>query len=362
MTAATPFPRTLDDITPTFVSEALGADVASIDVTQIAIGEGFMGKLARVAVTYGSGASGPATVVAKVPTDDEASIPLGQMLGLWEREARFYRDVAPGLSQRVPVCHYVGGDEATGLFSLLIEDLSFATVGDQVAGASAADAERAVDWLAAFHSTWWGAAEAAFPWMPRTSDHPNYQALQPMLEAVYPTFLSHVGDALPASAVDAVAATIPRLTADLAVEHTPSTVIHADYRLDNLFFTDNGVIPVDWQSMVIGQPLYDLSYFIGTGLPVDTRRALERDLVARWRAGVVEHAGPTANDGLPDGDELFDRYRETLLMTMRIGALLFGQIDFTVNERAAALARNSAARLFQAGADLEVGEFVDQPA
>ena len=61
-------PTALADITAGMMTDGLrangfdDAEVASIEVERIAVGEGFLGELARLHLTYGSG-SGPATAV-----------------------------------------------------------------------------------------------------------------------------------------------------------------------------------------------------------------------------------------------------------------------------------------------------------
>jgi hypothetical protein len=47
-----------------------------------------------------------------------------------------------------------------------------------------------------------------------------------------------------------------------------------------------------------------------------------------------------------------------MLSTAGIAAMLLGQLDFTVNQRAADLARGMASRFLEAAADLDVAEFL----
>src|SRR5213079_1040792 len=55
-----------------------------------------MSRSYRVALDYEGGAeSGPPTVVVKVAAEDETSRATGVQLGAYEREIRFYREVAP---------------------------------------------------------------------------------------------------------------------------------------------------------------------------------------------------------------------------------------------------------------------------
>ncbi len=94
-------PRTLDDVTATWMSEVLGVGIDSIDVQPIAAGEGFMGQLARVRIDSPDAAA-PTSVIVKLPTADPGGQVIGQMMRVWEREHHFYRELAPQIGIRVP--------------------------------------------------------------------------------------------------------------------------------------------------------------------------------------------------------------------------------------------------------------------
>lgn len=348
-------PRTIDDFTTEWLSEVLRAPVTGVRSEHIAVGEGFTSVLARLSLTYdGDAGTAPATVIAKLPSEEPGAVALGQLLKLWEREARFYADVAPTLPVRTARNYFSGGDAETGLFTVVMEDLGQYRVGDQLAGSSQEDAEAAIDWLAPFHARWWGRDDLdAFSWLPRVKTDPMFQGLQPMLEAVWPAFIEKFGNDVPSQALEWVDRSQHRLSEHLAEEPLAPTIIHSDYRLDNLFFTGEEVIPVDWQAPAVGQAMYDVAYFMQTCLLPERRRALERDLIARW-------ADALRRDGvaLPRDEDLWNEYRRMTLIVMLIAGLLFGQLDFTVNERAAELGRACASRVMTAGVDLGVDEFV----
>ena len=61
----------------------------------------------------------------------------------------------------------------------------------------------------------------------------------------------------------------------------PFSLIHGDYRLDNLMLHPAGrdVVVVDWQTLMTALPSRDLGYFIGTSLPAEQRREQEGQLV-----------------------------------------------------------------------------------
>ena len=352
----TAVPRTLVDLTPEWLSEALETTVVSAEVTSIAEGEGFMGRLARIAPTYGEGSSGPASLVAKIPTDDPGSVAIGQLLQVWEREARFYLELAPRLPVRTPRCYYAGGDHDSGIFALLLEDLSPYVGGEQLAGATVEQTEAAIDWLGRFHAAASGGAMASeLPWLPATANSPMYQGLGPMLEAVFPGFVDKFGPLTPPGTLAWVERMIPRWNESLAEQLLPVTVVHADFRIDNLFFDGDEVIALDWQSIALGEGLYDVAYFLGGSIPTERRRDTERALVARYGARLRE----LGVDGIPDDAELFDHYRRAVLLAMTVGALLMGQLDLTVNQRAVDLANVAVERIYTTGKDLEVGDLID---
>ena len=88
------------------------------------------------------------------------------------------------------------------------------------------------------------------------------------------------------------------IEAYLLADSGPSTVVHGDYRLDNLLFDPApGGVPVavvDWQLCTDGPGMNDVAYFIGAGLTVDDRRSAEAELVRGYHfaltaAGVTDY-------------------------------------------------------------------------
>jgi aminoglycoside phosphotransferase (APT) family kinase protein len=102
-----------------------------------------------------------------------------------------------------------------------------------------------------------------------------------------------------------------------------SSLIHIDYRLDNMIF--GGVRPltvVDWQSLGLGCPVQDASYFLGTCLDSDSRRQEERQLL-RLYLDVLKSYGVEMSE-----DECFSLYRNYApsgFITAVFGTTLFEQ-------------------------------------
>ena len=69
---------------------------------------------------------------------------------------------------------------------------------------------------------------------------------------------------------------------------THHTVVHGDYRLDNLMFSPDGaVVALDWQTATVGSPTRDLAYFLETSLDVELRRRHEQALLAVYADALV---------------------------------------------------------------------------
>ena len=132
-------PVTLDDVTAQWMSEALGVAITSIDVHPIAAGEGFMGQLARVTLDSPD-PDAPVSVIVKLPTADPGGRMIGEMSRVWEREHRFYSELAPHMDVWIPTALVNIADPPC----LVLEDLSPAVAGDHVAGATLDQAERAI--------------------------------------------------------------------------------------------------------------------------------------------------------------------------------------------------------------------------
>ena len=82
------------------------------------------------------------------------------------------------------------------------------------------------------------------------------------------------------------------------INQAPRTVIHGDFRLDNLLFRPSGdsseVVCCDWQACLRGKGVHDLAYFLAGSLETEIRRDSEHELIERWvtglrKRGVVEY-------------------------------------------------------------------------
>lgn len=293
-------PASIDDLTPDWLTEALapsgvlgGGRVSAVRADDIGTGVGVFGIIARLHLTYeGAPADAPATLIAKLPTAAEANYQVGQALRLYEREGRFYRDVAAEVPFRVPACHLSAVDVEAGRYAILMEDLGHLEAGDQLAGVTPARAGAVLDALAAFHATWWESPRLAeLDWLPRQDDPVYVAAVPPIVTAGVAALERFDGD-LPAGSLELgrrVDAGFVELT--YACAAGPHTMVHGDARLDNLFFTPgtDEFALIDWQLMLRNRGVYDLVWLLATSMDVDVQNAHAADLVRRYHRALEAH-------------------------------------------------------------------------
>jgi hypothetical protein len=76
-----------------------------------------------------------------------------------------------------------------------------------------------------------------------------------------------------------------------ATDHPPYTLVHGDYRLDNLFFAADGeVVVIDWQMSFRGYSgAFDLALLMASSLTSDDRCRLMTPLTQLYRDELVSH-------------------------------------------------------------------------
>ncbi|MFF3667012.1 phosphotransferase family protein [Microtetraspora malaysiensis] len=277
--------RSVAEMTPGWCSAALsrrfgGARVTG--VTTAAVGTGQMADTYRLHLDYSPAGAGPATVIAKLAAASPASRTAAKVTRAYEVEARFYQHLAPTLPVRSPRCYLSRYDEPSGAFTLLLEDAVDGHVADQVTGCGPEEAERAVDQLAALHGPMWGdPALDSLAWLPR-HDGPDAAWMASLAQRIYPRFLRRFGDRLDAEVVDLLEFFVPRVERYLRARPGPRTVVHGDFRADNLVVGTGRITVLDWQTAAHEPAATDLAYFLGGSVEPDRRRAVEGAVLRRY--------------------------------------------------------------------------------
>lgn len=279
----------MDDLSAAWLTAALAPHGMGtvVAVSATAIGTGQVADSVRLALTWDPPDSGPQTLVAKVTAADETSRAAAAATQTYEVEVGFYSDLAEALPIRSPRCYHAAFDAETLGYVVLLEDLAPAEPGDQLTGCSPARAQAALDEIAELHAPRWGDPSLNdLAWLARHSDnYPDELAVLVML--MLPGFVERYGPRLSPEVVDLAKRFVPRVASYIRAQEPPFTIVHGDFRVDNLLFGRERVCVVDWQTVTLGPGLSDVSYLLGASLPTDVRRAEEEQLVRSYHERVT---------------------------------------------------------------------------
>ncbi len=391
----TALPSSIAGLTAEWLTAALheggslpaGTVVTSFQSQRLGVGEGFLGELARIRPTYDGPADGaPASFIAKLPSPLPANKALGVMFTAYEREIRFYQELAGLADLPMPRCYFGGLDPASAVdraaealiqrlpprltakvlervmrqagkskrrFALLIEDLEGLRIGDQVRGVTVAEAECALRTLARFHAAYWESAALNRPWLAHADTsadiaHEMFRRARPILEARFGDRISPESHRILEWAEVNGPALLRRLAA------APRTLNHGDYRADNIFFDSplgeaGNVTMIDFQALTVGCPMIDVAYFIRPNMDPTVANASEQHLVEAYHAGLVE-AGVRGYSI----ERCREDYTLASLWVIHRGVILIGTLDLS-NERGMEMVDRAVERAMQATPQIDLG-------
>jgi aminoglycoside phosphotransferase (APT) family kinase protein len=139
-----------------------------------------------------------------------------------------------------------------------------------------------------------------------------------------------------------------------ALAPPPCTVLHGDWRLDNIFFGPGNVAAIDWQISTKGRGAFDVAYFLSSCLDPGIRRINEMPLLRMWH----EIASDGGSGGYSFDDALTD-YRRAVLFCNVYTVIAIGSLD-PANERGVALLKAWLTRRSAAIEDLDAGELMPE--
>ncbi|MFM8957347.1 MAG: phosphotransferase family protein, partial [Actinomycetota bacterium] len=228
------------------------------------IGTGQMSESRRLRLEFDGACDLPTTMIAKFPSADPKSRMTGKLTRCYEVESSYYRDLRDALDVGAPKCFYVEHDEATDDFLLLLEDFAPCRQGDQITGCSVSEANACVDELVRLHGPLWNSKFlSTLPWLNR-STHADRSGSQALMQAVFAGFMQRYAERLTPEARHVGEEFVRDSGGYFRRELPHRTVVHGDFRLDNLLFrNDAGVGVVDFQTVTHACGAQDLAYFIG---------------------------------------------------------------------------------------------------
>ena len=343
-------PKTFTEIDTQWLSEVLQAPITAFTSTQIGQGVGVMGDIYRVELEYQNAAKSPPSVVVKLPSSFEENRNQGVALGMFEAEVRFYNELAHKVSAGLPKIYYAAIKSGTAEFVIVMEDLRSHRLVPQNVGMSQAEALAAVKVLARIHATWWNDVQhPSMDWIP-TMLGPRIEFVDQFLPSVFDKFANGFAQYLPAGGLDLYEAFVGnylKINSVLA-GRSPWTLVHQDFRVENLMFANEGtsVAVIDWQGIGRGPGAYDLAYLLGGSMATKGRRQHEEALIGAYHeqlevAGIEDYTLAQCAE---------DYALAQLMGGLATPILLGGAMDLS-NERGVALVATMATRHIEAALD-----------
>jgi hypothetical protein len=379
-------PQSLEELSPEWLTSVLrargiltGSRVVSRETEILGEGEGFVGQIVRLSLDLDRPEPGaPASLIAKLPIGLGQNRQLGEAIGAYDREIRFYNDLAEQVPIPKPICYHAVMDpnpmagredailsffdrlprwlvrllvpfgmwlatKSTRRYLLLLEDLAPGRrLGNQVEGCSPEEAESILRQIATVHAAWWERPElASLGWAPRVNILSRYAEV--LFRKASVGFIERFGPSLSPEFVGFVdwlgTGGTPVMK---SLDGSPTTLVHGDYRLDNLFLSGEGadakVTAFDWQTVARGPGVLDAAYFVSGNLTPETAVACEMDLLAAYHAQLVA-------EGVQgyDFEACLRDYRLSMLFVAYRLVAGIDLIDFS-NERGVELIRGWVAR------------------
>ncbi|MYG99260.1 MAG: phosphotransferase [Acidimicrobiaceae bacterium] len=313
------------------------------------IGGGKMGDNARYFLSYGGAADqAPSTLVAKFPAADERARTMAGAAGAYYNEVMFYRVLAPKTSIRIPAVYGSEISADRGSFLLLLEDMAPAEPGIQTVGESRSHTATALREAVKLAAAFYGDSSLAGidHVVGSTRGGENAEFAQLLLQDAWPGFVDRFGHVLDADGLAFGERYVNKFASAASSYEGVTTLVHGDFRSENILFHRDTATTVDWQTPAEANPLTDIAYFLGGSVEVDDRRLWERELVAGCRRQFAE-AGVELGEA-----ECWDMYRRAAMHGIIITVLgaTFSSPDPRGDEMFSTMIRRHTQHCLDAGA------------
>ncbi|MBW2623616.1 MAG: phosphotransferase [Deltaproteobacteria bacterium] len=289
-------PGNINDITSEWLTKVLTESgvlkqtaIHAFEADIIGEDKGFMGQVARVKLDYDTPANhSPSTVIVKLPSLERGRRLLGDLMLHNEAENRLYGEFLPELPLTTPRCYFLDMDLGLNernvklfiylvkrlpiipLFPILIltvlffliknrryvlilEDLDEYDQIDQREGCSFEDARLVLNKLGESQAVFWENPRIKTHWLTPGFEFHNSGNL--IYKRSLARFQARYGDSVSDKGQEVITWLIEN-NSDLnkMVMTRPFTLVHGDFRLDNLFFdrANNNIAAVDWQAAHYG--------------------------------------------------------------------------------------------------------------
>jgi hypothetical protein len=351
-------PQNAAEITAEWVGEALHAGgvsdapaVTAVQTRTIGAERGFLSLTIQVQIQYASPPPEgvPASLVAKLEPAGGNFRDAERRSGAFDREIRFYREVAGRVPLRLPRIYYADtSDEGK---ALLMEDLCAYRALDQVHGMRHQQVIATVREVAKLHAAFARpSALDGLDWLP-LHDHFFDEGFADHWPAFAECYELRIGrDALRLG--ERVAHNLRWIEERIAAR--PVTLIHGDLRADNLLSRDGDpgseIVILDWQLASRSLAAIDIARLLGDSEPAAERRGHQLEVFTAWHEG-LRHAGHTEYDI----EDALDDFRLGVLYCLFIPVFAFTMIGPEPEGRTGRLLDCIAERLYASALELDAG-------
>jgi hypothetical protein len=346
-----------ENITPLWLTQALaesgclpGGAVTRAQHT--IIGTGKMGDNLRFSLEYDGNYDAPKTLIAKLPASDETARAMAGAMGAYYNEVMFYQHLAQGAAMRTPLIYASEVNESGTEFVLLMEDLAPAQPGSQLVGESLQHTRMALREAAKLAAAYYGNPEIGqldYVTSPASSDG-GAQGAQLMQEC-WPQFVDRFGADLSRECIEFAQLYVDRHSHFVTRFQGEKTLIHGDFRCENVLFGKDTATIVDWQTVGESSALTDAAYFLGGSVDIEQRREWEKSLISEYSQW-LDAAGVSL-----DAQECWQQYREYAMHGIVITVL--GAVFTAAEERSDKMFLAMIQRHLQQCVDLDSREFLD---
>ena len=324
-------PGSMAEVSPQWVEECVGrGKLKNINLVPMGEGVGMMSSMSIIELEWEDSKDLPSSLVLKLAAENDTNRAVSQQFNLYLKEVSYYKDLAPRTNARSPLVYASEIDEEHNFF-LLMEDVSSYRMGSQVEGATLEECELCVDFLVNLHASFWNQLSDV-EWLPNMSGSDNATNMALGCEAGWPQLQEIFGAFVPDN-IEAMRehylAAIPTLQAKL--DQHPKTLIHGDFRMDNMLFGQapehDALLVVDFQGPLKGNGIHDVAYLLSHSAKTDVRREHERDLIERYANGLI-----TAGIKDYSVEKAWNDYRVGVLYSWTVAVVIAGTMD-PANER-----------------------------
>jgi len=327
-------PETPRDLTPELLTALIsrtrpGARIESVDIIDAKkYGDQNVSTSARVRLrarySGDNCADLPAELLVKFSLDPDVAY-CAQLHAIYENEVNFYTRLRAEVEVETP--RSLGGyfDPESKRYVLVLEDLTqagvrFPSVMQEV---SLDEVRSVLDTLARLHAKYWESPrfKTDLSWV---QTHVQGDVEKLMSGLISESIRVEIDkEKFKRELIGRMRTSEPELRRGLAAVQRhqstlPQTLLHGDPHVGNIYLTADGHGGlVDWQIMVRGYAIHDVVYLITTALPIETRRARERELLAFYQDRLRTHGVAKA----PDLETLWLEYRRAAVWGVYIGWL-----------------------------------------